>query len=203
MLNLPNYQLHEKIYESLNTSIYRAKRKQDTLPVILKVLKQDYPSSAELSRYQQEYKIINDLKLDGVIKVYAIEKYQNTLFLVLEDIGAKSLKQLLLNSPVTINEFIPLAIQIADSLANLHTENLIHKDINPSNIVINPLTKQIKIIDFGIEAKDKYRGWNQLYLSTSNIMKEIPEYIQDSGNPMPPNDHLSKVIFFSQQILNG
>jgi len=155
MLNLPNYQLHEKIYESLNTSIYRAKRKQDTLPVILKVLKQDYPSSAELSRYQQEYKIINDLKLDGVIKVYAIEKYQNTLFLVLEDIGAKSLKQLLLNSPVTINEFIPLAIQIADSLANLHTENLIHKDINPSNIVINPLTKQIKIIDFGIASQIK------------------------------------------------
>jgi len=73
-------------------------------------------------------------------------------------------------------------------------------EVEKSLRICIPDSLRTLLLEFnGIEAKDKYRGWNQLYLSTSNIMKEIPEYIQDSGNPMPPNDHLSKVIFFSQQ----
>ena len=52
-------------------------RKNDNQPVILKVLKEDYPTPAELTRYRQEYEITNDLDSVGVIKVYGIEKYQN------------------------------------------------------------------------------------------------------------------------------
>jgi hypothetical protein len=56
------------------------------------MLKQDYPTPAELSRYRQEYEITHDLDLAGVIKVYCIEKYQNTLVIILEDFGGESLK---------------------------------------------------------------------------------------------------------------
>ena len=41
---------------------------------------------------------------------------------------------------------------IADALAEIHGAKVMHKDINPSNILYNPLTKQLKIIDFGISA---------------------------------------------------
>ncbi|MBE9563450.1 MAG: hypothetical protein IMF12_11380, partial [Proteobacteria bacterium] len=79
MLTIPNYQIKEQIYESINSTVYRGIKNKDNQPVILKMLKQDYPNSAELARYQQEYEIIHDLYLEGVIKVYGIEKYQNTL----------------------------------------------------------------------------------------------------------------------------
>jgi len=151
MLTLTNYQIGCLIYESVNSLVYRGHRKTDNQPVILKMLKPDYPTSAELTRYQQEYQIIHDLKLKGVIKVYGIEKYQNTLVIILEDFGGESLKQLLItNHLLMVKEFLPLAIQIANSLGNIHAANLVHKDINPSNIIWESVSKQVKIIDFGI-----------------------------------------------------
>ncbi len=153
MLTLPNYKISTQIYESANSLVYRGVRKKDNQPVILKMLKQDYPTPAELTRYRQEYEITHDFELAGVINAYSIKKYQNTLVIILEDFGGESLKQLMANRPLTVKAFLPIAIQIADSLGNIHAHNLIHKDINPSNIVINIDTNQLKIIDFGIASR--------------------------------------------------
>jgi predicted ATPase/signal transduction histidine kinase/CheY-like chemotaxis protein/tRNA A-37 threonylcarbamoyl transferase component Bud32 len=153
MLTLPNYQIVSQIYESANSLVYRGLRKKDNQPVILKMLKQDYPTPADITRYRQEYEITNNLDLAGVIKAYSVEKYQNTLVIILEDFGAESLKQLMANRPLTLKEFLQLAIQIADSLGKIHAANLIHKDINPSNLVWEPVSKQLKIIDFGIASR--------------------------------------------------
>ena len=57
------------------------------------------------------------------------------------------------NRPLTVKEFLPFAVQIANILGNIHAANIIHKDINPSNIVVNPETKFLKIIDFGIASR--------------------------------------------------
>ena len=155
MINIPNYQIGTQIYESANSLVYRGVRKKDNQPVILKVLKEDYPTPAELTCYRQEYEIIHDLDLAGVVKAYGLEKYQNTLVIVLEDFGGESLKATLEQGRqgIAIADFLPLAISIADSLGQIHTVNIIHKDINPANIVWNPATNQLKIIDFGIASR--------------------------------------------------
>jgi len=153
MLTLPNYQIGSQIYESVNSLIYRGHRKKDNQPVILKMLKLDYPTPAELTRYRQEYEIMHDFDLAGVIKAYDIEKYQNTLVIILEDFGGESLKQVMAEQPLTLKAFLPIAILLSDSLGNIHAADIIHKDINPSNIVVNVDTKLLKIIDFGIASR--------------------------------------------------
>ena len=150
---IPNYQITEQLYESINSSVYRGLRKKDNQPVILKMLKQDYPTQAELDRYQQEYEIIQELDLDGVIIAYNIEKYKNTPVIVLEDFGGESLKKMMLDRSFIVKEFLPIAIQITDILGNIHENNIIHKDINPSNIIWESISKQLKIIDFGIASR--------------------------------------------------
>ncbi|MGF1975926.1 MAG: trifunctional serine/threonine-protein kinase/ATP-binding protein/sensor histidine kinase [Nostoc sp. CmiSLP01] len=150
MLTLPGYTIFNQIYESNNSSVYRGHRDQDCQPVILKFLKQDYPTPSTLVRYKQEYEITKNLNLDGVIKVYSLEKYQNSLVMILEDFGGESLKSIINRQKLTLIEFISLAIKITKSLGKIHQENIIHKDINPGNIVINSSTSQVKIIDFGI-----------------------------------------------------
>jgi len=153
MLTLPNYKIGSQIYESANSLVYRGVRKKDNQPVILKMLKQDYPTSAELTRYRQEYEITHDLDLAGVIKAYEIEKYQNTLIIILEDFGGTSLKQVMANQTLSLKAFLPIAILLSDNLGNIHAADIIHKDINPSNIVVNVDTNQLKIIDFGIASR--------------------------------------------------
>ncbi|MBD2494303.1 ATP-binding sensor histidine kinase [Nostoc sp. FACHB-280] len=152
MNTIAGCQIIAKIYESANSLVYRAIRSQNGQPVILKILKEDYPLPSELIRYKQEYEITHCLNLDGVIRAYELHRYKNSLLIVLEDFGGESLKVLMQRQQFTLREFLTLAIKITESLSAIHTANIIHKDINPYNIVFNPKTGQIKIIDFGISS---------------------------------------------------
>ncbi|MDJ0718605.1 MAG: AAA family ATPase, partial [Prochloraceae cyanobacterium] len=150
MLVFPGYQILAKIYESPNSLVYRGRRESDNRAVILKFLKEYYPTPSELARYKQEYEITRNLNLENTLRAYSLEKYQNTLVIILEDFGGKSLNILLNERKFVIEEFLKIAIKIVESLDAIHANNIIHKDINPSNIVYNPETGQLKIIDFGI-----------------------------------------------------
>jgi predicted ATPase/serine phosphatase RsbU (regulator of sigma subunit)/tRNA A-37 threonylcarbamoyl transferase component Bud32 len=159
MINIDGYQILTQIYDSINSTVYRALRQHDNQPVILKFLKEDYPTPSELTRYKQEYEITRNLNLDGVIKAYELKPYQRTLVIILEDFGASSLKQLMNErrqagtQAFPLLEFLSIAIKTAEILGSIHAENIVHKDINPTNIIFNPETGQLKIIDFGISTK--------------------------------------------------
>src|SRR4028118_1093085 len=139
MMKFPGYQILAQIYESANSAVYRASREQDDRSVILKVLKEDYPSPAELTRYKQEYEITRSLNIDGVVKAYSQQDYQRTLVIILEDFGGESLAKLVneLAGELTmpLPKFLCLAIEITEILGRIHSSNIIHKDINPGNIV--------------------------------------------------------------------
>lgn len=147
------YQVLEKVYESSQSLIYRAYHETDQLPVILKILKASYLKPTTLSQFKQEYEIIKQLNLPGVIKTYGLEKYQNSLMIVLEDFGGTSLNLLLKKKLFNLQEFLEISQKILESLAGIHRADIIHKDINPSNIIIQPETRQIKLIDFGISTQ--------------------------------------------------
>lgn len=118
---------------------------------MLKVLKQDYPIPSELTRYKQEYQITRSLDdIEGAIAAYDLLPYENTLVIVLEDFGGQSLSRLMQSQKFELSEFIQIAIQTATVLGEIHGKNIIHKDINPANILLNLETGQVKIIDFGI-----------------------------------------------------
>lgn len=174
MIALAGYQILTQIYESSNSEVYQAIRSSDNQFVILKVLKQEYPTTQELTRYKQEYKTIRSLKFDGAIEAYGLESYQRTLILILEDFGAISLKKTIEDKSLVLQEFFPIAIQIVKNLAHIHAANIIHKDINPANIVLNTQTGQIKIIDFGIATILKQENPS---LKSPNILEGTLAYI--------------------------
>ncbi|WP_365670778.1 protein kinase [Okeania sp. SIO3I5] len=137
--NSQNYQIIDKIYESPNSLVYRAILKPDNQAIILKILQENYPTPSEITRYKQEYEITRSLNVDSIIQAYDLQRYDNSLVMLLEDFGGKSL-QLLLSQQGQLNleKFLNIAIKTTESLAAIHQANIIHKDINPSNIVYNP-----------------------------------------------------------------
>jgi PAS domain S-box-containing protein len=157
MIALPGIDIQDKIYESSSSLVYRGIRVSDGLAIIIKLLKQDYPSPQEITRYRQEYEITRSLNLWGVIKVYSQQDYRRTLVIVLEDFGGESLEYWMRQrqdfSPMPLARFLRLAIDLTNILGSIHAANIIHKDINPGNIVFNPATGLIKIIDFGIATR--------------------------------------------------
>ena len=176
MLELAHYNISTKIYESDNSLVYRGYQIKDNKPFIFKVLKEDYPSPAELTRYKQEYQITRDLKSNGVIAAHALEKFKNTLVIILEDFGGTSLKILQEERLFSVKEWLLLALRITDKLGDIHAENVMHKDINPSNIVYNRETNELKIIDFGIST----------VLPRENMTLKSPNHLEGTLAYMSP-----------------
>src|ERR687886_1812196 len=153
MLSIAGVAAVTLLYESANSLVYRAIREADNQPIILKLLKESYPTPQELVRYRTEYRITRELKEAGVVRVYDLQKYQNSLVMFVEDFGGESLTIWMQQRSFTLEEFLEIAIATTEILGQIHRANIIHKDINPSNIVYNPQTKQLKIIDFGISTQ--------------------------------------------------
>ena len=176
-MSVTNYQIGEQIHESDQSLVYRGILLSENLPIIIKILKDNYPSISAFTHYKQEYEIIRSLNTDLVIKAYQLQRHQNSLAIFLEDFGGKSLRSLISKGEFTLKEFLNIAIEIAESLAAIHAANIIHKDINPSNIVYNQETKKLKIIDFGIatrlsEENQTVRNLNQLEGTLAYIAPE-------------------------------
>ena len=151
MIAIPGYQIKSKIFESNNSSIYQGKRNTDDKPVIFKFLNSSIPRPDDIARYKHEFQILTHLNdIPHAINVYDLETYDSLPVLVLEDFGAISLKDFLTSTKISISDIVLLGIQIIEALASVHAAGIIHKDLNPSNILVNKSLKKIKIIDFGI-----------------------------------------------------
>lgn len=150
MVTIANCQIVEEIYSSVNTVVYRGNRLQTQQPVILKLLHKEYPTHQEIAKFKQQYEIVKNLNISGVVKPYSCEHYQNSLVLVFEDFGGQSLYKVISYQQLEVVDFLCIAVQLAETIGQLHQLNIIHKDIKPQNIIINPETKQVKITDFSI-----------------------------------------------------
>ncbi|WP_414582168.1 AAA family ATPase [Scytonema sp. PCC 10023] len=154
MLKLTGYQIIGQIYASEKTLVYRGIKEQDEKPVVIKVLRRRSPSFQELSKLRNQYTIAEKLNLQGIIKPYSLEPYQNSYALIMEDFPGISLKDYINHIQsakcLPLQQFFHIAVQIASILHELYRNRVIHKDIKPANILINPTTLEIKLIDFGI-----------------------------------------------------
>src|SRR5919199_1045930 len=152
MVMLPGYRITNKIYDGFRTLVYRGQRESDQKAVVIKLLKSEYPTFKELVEFRNQYTITKNLDLPGIVQPMTLENYRNGFALVMEDFGGVALTDYTTQKQLSIVEFLNIAIQIAQTLEGLHHNRIIHKDIKPQNILINPETKQVKLIDFSISS---------------------------------------------------
>ncbi|MEG4342599.1 AAA family ATPase [Microcoleus sp. A003_D6] len=170
MLTIPSYRPIEQIYNGSKTQVYRG-LSESNQKVIIKLLLSEYPTFSELVQFRNQYTITKNLDLPGIVKPIALLNYRNAFALVMEDIGGVSLAEYTANpeqldnilssnseiafphtSPLPLDEFLPIALQIVQTIEGLYHNRIIHKDIKPENILINPKTKEVKLIDFSISS---------------------------------------------------
>lgn len=153
MIELRGYTINEELYSDLKSSIYRGHRDKDGLEIIIKTLRSEYPTPKELAQIRHEFELTRELGLTGSVRPYELIKYNNGLALVLEDVGGESLKNLISRRKLSLNSFLKIAMQLTSAIGELHEHNIIHKDIKPSNIIVNLETGQLKITDFSISTR--------------------------------------------------
>ncbi|MEH1869681.1 MAG: AAA family ATPase [Nostoc sp.] len=154
LVRIPGYHITEELYNGSRTIVYRGYRETDSLPVAIKLLKNPYPNFSELLSFRNQYIIAKNLNSPLIVQTYSLEPYESGYTLVMEDFGGISLTDYFTFDQTlyiaSLQEFLEIAIALCDISDLLYHERIIHKDIKPSNILINPETKQVKLIDFSI-----------------------------------------------------
>lgn len=153
MTDIPGYQISSKLYESDNSLIYKAISDQDGSANLLKILKKNYQLRSEPTRYHQEFELTHDLNLDCVVSAKKLDKMAETLILVFDYVEASPLSSAISDATLSLQDKLHIAVRIAKALGEIHAAQIIHKNINPGNILIAPKTLNPKIIDFGIATR--------------------------------------------------
>jgi serine/threonine protein kinase len=107
---------------------------------------------ASLDRLAHEYQLRDELDTAWALRPLELVSHAGRTMLVLEDSGGEPLDRQL-GAPIAVGRFLSLAIAIVEGLGRVHQRGLIHKDIKPANILINPLTDEARLTGFGIASR--------------------------------------------------
>ena len=145
--------LLEAIYRSPVTDITRGVRKADRIPVVVKTVA---ASSDAQARLRYEYRILQSvaaLQCAQIVRPLELVEAQGRLGIVFEDIDAVSVRVAHAAQPLSLLETLHVGVETAQALAAVHKGRLVHKDVNPNNIIINRFSGRIQLIDFGIASQ--------------------------------------------------
>jgi len=138
------------IADTVNSQIYYTESGEYQLPVVIKVLKSEYPSSKQIIQLKNELDYTAQMDISGVRKGYRKLKVGNRHALLLEYFNGHSIKEAIRLNTFDLRTFLEVAVHITNILSEIHQKNIIHKDINSNNILIDIHKKTVRIIDFGM-----------------------------------------------------
>ena len=184
----PEYAIDGVVFDGDPTRIYRARRCSDDTPVMLKALRDERSACEAAAFLTHEYEMTRRLDVPSVIRVFGLERHNNRPVIVLEDFGGNSLDNMARQRRFPLTELLAIGIQLARGLSEIHAASIIHKDINPSNIVYSPETGIVKFIDFGISS---YLTREQAALASADIFEGSLPYIspEQTGRMNRPIDY--------------
>ncbi|WP_395855832.1 AAA family ATPase [Cystobacter fuscus] len=173
MFHCPGYTLLGLLQSTSSHLLYRALREVDRQAVILKTPRSDFPGARERAILQHEYTLLQRLRgTPGIIQVHACEMHQERPVLILAHEGGTPLSEHL-GQPLDPERFLPIALGLCSTLAEVHRRGVIHKDLKPANILLSA-SGQPWLIDFGISTLQRME---HVEASPAPLVQGTPAYM--------------------------
>lgn len=204
-MTLPGYSLGEQIFLGRSSRIVRSVRESDGLKVVLKFPVFDTLSLRDTLRFQNEYQLVTSLDLSRVIRIHALIPWVSGFVIVEEDFGALDLERFLDGRALSPTEFFPIALAMAEGLAQLHTNRVIHKDIHLGNILIEPKSGLVKLTDFGLSTliEDESQEAMAPEMIEGTLYSISPEQTGRMNHPVDNRSDLYSLGVCFYRILTG
>jgi predicted Ser/Thr protein kinase len=147
---LSHYRVLELLGRGGMGEVYAAEDLKLRRRVALKVLPADVAESPERRRrFEREAQAVAALNHPGIVTIYSVEHERGTSFLTMELVEGRTLDQSVPAGGLPLQDFLRIAIQLADALHAAHERGILHRDLKPGNVM---LTKdgRVKMLDFGL-----------------------------------------------------
>ncbi|THB70203.1 MAG: PAS domain S-box protein [Gammaproteobacteria bacterium] len=183
------FKLVEKLHKSNRTQVYRGIRESDNATVIIKSRERAIYGSSRKD-LQREFEIGKLVSNSQVVNYISFEETADAAFIVMHDDKMVALSSRIPVTGFDVKTFLDLAIDISSALLQIHNAGVVHKDINPENIIINGTLNNIKIIDFGLASRFVEERAD---FAAPNILQGRLSYIspEQTGRVNKPVDHRS------------
>jgi serine/threonine protein kinase/Tol biopolymer transport system component len=137
--------------------VYRARDTRLDRSVALKVLAPEIAGDpAARSRFEREARAVAALDHPHICGIYDVGEADGTHFLVMPLLDGQTLASRLEKGPLSLDQALTVATQVADALDKAHREGIVHRDLKPANVM---LTKAgAKLLDFGLAKLHTHRG---------------------------------------------
>jgi predicted Ser/Thr protein kinase len=180
---LGSYQVVAPLGEGGMAAVYKAYQPAMDRYVALKVLPRHFASDPQfIGRFQQEAKVLAKLQHPHILPVFDFSRIDEYAFIVMPFVEGGTLVDLMQGRPLPLAQIRRVVSQVGDALDYAHARGLIHRDVKPSNVLIDG-RENCLLMDFGLAKIVE----GSVHLTTSGAIMGTPAYMspeQGLGQPL-------------------
>jgi TolB-like protein len=148
---LGGYRIESLISSGGMGIVYRAVRMSTGEPVALKLLPpEDTGNRQRIRRMAREAEVLEKLNHPGIVRIEEYCELPDCHFLAMELVLGDTLQDRLANGPIPLAQALDWALQIAEAVESAHRQGVVHRDLKPTNIMIERATSKVRLLDFGL-----------------------------------------------------
>ncbi len=191
------YRLEKKIGEGSSSIVYKAQDIDINKAYALKFLRKELSClPSQRNFFLQEAKIVASIRHPAIVSIRGVGEWEQSLYFVMDYYPDKSLKELMQEKTLSIEEIRDLSDQLLQGLKEAHRLGLVHGDIKPANLMLKREDKRWKlgIVDFGMasfDAEKGTKGGTPFYMSPEQLL---------GGNGNKASDLYSACVCIYQMI---
>ncbi len=144
------YEIIKKIGDGAMGQVFKGRNVGTGQVAAIKMLHSYLMDEISMQRFLQEVQICMKFEHPRIVKVYDFAMYHNRPVIVMEYVDGQTLRERIVNKgTLSLKLSLHIGAQIAQGLHYAHKHNVVHRDLNPSNVLLDS-RYQAKIIDFGL-----------------------------------------------------
>ena len=144
---------HYRVIEPLGAGgmgvVYRAHDERLNRAIAIKVIGADAAGAEQRRRFLKEARAASTFSHPNIVTIHEVDTAGTTDFIVMELVSGRSLDKRIASGPLSIDEILAIAEQVASALAAAHAAGIVHRDIKPMNVMVGD-AGHVTVLDFGI-----------------------------------------------------
>src|SRR5579859_6038988 len=196
------YEIIQLLGEGGMGAVYKAHDRELERDVALKLIRAELARNPEiLARFKQELILARQVTHKNVIRIYDLGQADGFKFITMDFVEGQDLRALLIaNGKLAPEQAARIMLQICRALEAAHTEGVIHRDLKPQNIMLDP-SGRVYVMDFGIARSAYLPGMTQ-----TGALIGTPEYMspeQGRGEKLTERSDIFSLGIIFYELLTG